>query len=85
MREIKIYSTVVEIDENITNNEIIEGNLVDLLDKKIKLSHEKHNEIINNFNEMGININEIIYPDGFYRVKNQRDREMLCEELRKTI
>ncbi|MCT7578731.1 hypothetical protein ACOL23_11345 [Aliarcobacter butzleri] len=46
MREIRIYSSVVEIDENITKNEMIKGNLANLLDKTKKLSHEEHNEII---------------------------------------
>ncbi|MCT7563286.1 hypothetical protein N5U23_04570 [Aliarcobacter butzleri] len=46
MREIRIYSSVVEIDENITKNEMIKGNLANLLDKIKKLSHEEHNEII---------------------------------------
>lgn len=84
MREIKIYSSVVEIDENITKDEMIKGNLANLLDKTIKLSHNERNEIIDSFRKMNININEITCPDGFNEVKNQRDRKLLCEELRKT-
>ncbi len=85
MREINIYSTVVEFDEDITKEEMIKGNLAALLDKTIKITHEKRNEIIKAFEEKGIKISEIICPDGFNNAVNQRNRKILCEELRRAV
>lgn len=82
MRKIYIYSTVVEIDENITKEEMIEGNLVDLLNKEHEISIEKRNKIIKVFEKNNIAIHEIVCPDGFYDTKNQRNRKQLYEELR---
>lgn len=85
MREINIYSTVVEFDEDITKEEMIKGNLAVLLDKTIKITHKKRNEIIKAFEEKGIKISEIICPDGFNNAVNQRNRKILCEELRRAV
>jgi hypothetical protein len=85
MKEITIYATVVAIDEDITKEEMVEGNLADLLDKTKEITFEKRNEIIKAFEEKGIKINDIICPDGFDGEKNQRNRKLLCEELRAEV
>lgn len=85
MRAIDIYSTVVAINENITKEEMIEGNLAALLDKTLEITFEKRNELIKAFEEKGIKINEIICPDGFTGMDNLRNRKQLCEELRMKV
>lgn len=83
MREIHIYITVVYIDENITIEEMIKGNLADLLDEEKVLAHNERTNIIKAFEEKDISVFEYSGPDGHFNKINERDKKMLLLELRK--
>lgn len=83
MRKIYTYKTVVYIDENITIEEMLEGNLSKLLDEEKELTHFERTDIIKAFEEKGISVFEYSAPDGFLNKNNERDKKMLLEELRK--
>lgn len=73
MKTIKIYPTVVSISEDVTTQEILGGSLHEILDNSA--SPEREKEIIEDYQNRGVNVSVIVAPDG------RTDESLLSREL----